>query len=101
MNRISFFLLLILIFPLQSTNANDVSEGIPVDIYVSIRDPFPSKGPIMRSPPKMPNDYQLVSSYKNFLSNQIVSYLKNKKPEILERYSEIQLSEFLKRNMVV
>lgn len=47
------------------------------------------------------NDYQLVSSYKNFLSNQIVSYLKNKKPEILERYSEIQLSEFLKRNMVV
>lgn len=32
-------------------------QGIPVDIYVSIRDPFPSKGPIMRSPPKMPNVY--------------------------------------------
>ncbi len=39
MNRFSFFLLLILLFSLQSINAGSVSNGMPIDIYVSLRNP--------------------------------------------------------------
>lgn len=47
------------------------------------------------------NDYQLVSGYKAFFVSQLISYLKVNKPDIFEKYSEIQISEFLKKNMIV
>lgn len=50
---------------------------------------------------KKVNDYQLVSGYKSFFVNQLVAYLRVNKPDIFEKYSEMQISEFLKKNIVV
>lgn len=50
---------------------------------------------------KQVTNYQLASNYKTFLSQQIVSYLKENKPAIFERFTETQISEFLKSNMIV
>ena len=47
------------------------------------------------------SDYQLVSGYKSFFVNQLVSYLKVNKPDIFTKYSEMQISEFLKKNIIV
>ena len=47
------------------------------------------------------SDYQLVSGYKSFFANQLVSYLKVNKPDLFTKYSEVQISEFLKKNMIV
>lgn len=47
------------------------------------------------------NSYQLVSGYKVFFANQLVSYLKINKPNLFEKYSDVQISEFLKKNMIV
>ena len=57
MNRFSFFLLLILLFSLQSINAGSVSNGMPIDIYVSLRNPTSESAPIMRAPAKVPDVY--------------------------------------------
>lgn len=57
MNRLSFFLLLTLLFLSQSVYMSASSTNTPIDIYVSFRNPYPEKGPIMRTPPKMPNVY--------------------------------------------
>lgn len=46
-------------------------------------------------------EYQLISSYKLCLANNIVKYLKDNKPQLFETYSELQISEFLKRNMIL
>lgn len=46
-------------------------------------------------------NYQLVSGYKTFLAQQIVSYLKANKPQVFENFSEVQITEFLLKNMVV
>ena len=57
MYRFSFFLLLILLLSSQSINAGSASNGIPIDIYVSFREPYPAKDHIMRAPAKVPEVY--------------------------------------------
>lgn len=55
MNGFIFFLLLILLFPLQSINASSVSKEMPIDIYVSLIKPTSESAPIMRAPAKVPD----------------------------------------------
>lgn len=50
---------------------------------------------------KETNSYQLIAGYKAFLANKIVTYMKSNKPAIFENYSEQQITEFLKNNMLV
>ena len=57
MNKFSFFLLLALLLPLQCINADSVSNRIPIDIYVSLRNPTSESAPIMRAPAKVPDVY--------------------------------------------
>lgn len=47
------------------------------------------------------SSYQLVSGYKKFLAEQIVSYLKENKPTLFDKFSEVQILEFIKRNMIL
>lgn len=55
MNGFIFFLLLILLFPLQSINASSVSKEMPIDIYISLIKPTSESAPIMRAPAKVPD----------------------------------------------
>lgn len=50
---------------------------------------------------KRVDSYQLVSGYKTFLAQQIVSYLKTNKPNLFKNFSEVQITEFLLKNMIV
>lgn len=47
------------------------------------------------------NTCQLVSNYKGALAKQIVDYLKNNRPSVFEQFSEVQITEFLKSNMII
>lgn len=46
-------------------------------------------------------DYNVVGQYQSYFANSIVSYLKKYRPNIFDNYSESQIQEFLKRNMIV
>lgn len=46
-------------------------------------------------------EFQVVAQYKQHLANKIVNYLKVHSPQTFERFSETQINEFLKRNMIV
>lgn len=45
--------------------------------------------------------YQVVAGYKEFMANQVVKHLKGVNSPALAKYSEQQISEFLKGNMLV
>ena len=46
-------------------------------------------------------DYQLIDRYKNIFIEQLVAYLHQEKPHVFEKFSDIQITEFLKRNIIV
>lgn len=50
-------MLLILLLSSQSINASSVSDGMPIDVYVSFRGPHDGKDHIMRMPAKLPEVY--------------------------------------------
>lgn len=47
------------------------------------------------------DSYQVVSGYKRFLTKQVIVHLKETNSPVLAKYSEKQISEFLKGNMLV
>lgn len=47
------------------------------------------------------DSYQVVSGYKRFLTKQVIAHLKETNSPVLAKYSEKQISEFLKGNMLV
>lgn len=46
-------------------------------------------------------DYQLIDRYKNIFIEQLVAYLHQEKPHVFEKFSDLQITEFLKRNIIV
>lgn len=47
------------------------------------------------------DSFQLLLGYKNFMAEQIFAFLQKNKPEVFENFSESQVLEFLKRNLIV
>ena len=46
-------------------------------------------------------DYQLLDRYKNIFIELLVAYLHKEKPHVFEKFSDSQITEFLKRNIIV
>lgn len=47
------------------------------------------------------DSYQLVAGYKSFIVKQVISHLKETNSPALTKYSEKQISEFLKGNILI
>ena len=47
------------------------------------------------------DSYQVISGYKRFITKQVIAHLKETNSPVLAKYSEKQISEFLKENMLV
>jgi hypothetical protein len=86
---------------LATVNRNDFGMRLSPQPFIHNAKPDYSVLDVWALKNKKTDTYQLVSKYKSLLAEQIISYLKKEKPEVFDNFSEMQISEFLKRNMIV